>query len=270
MSELRDRLDAALAMARRDFLIFTSYRFRLVTMTMGSLFTLTLFHFLSRLVRAPGLESSGRYFAFVVVGLVIVEVLTSTMALPPVSLRQELVAGTFERLLVSPFGAVGGMAATLLFPFCLAAFAGVTTVILSTAIFGLSLDGGSAFLAIPYALLGALAFAPFGLVLLAMGLLVKQTVMGASFIVSGISLVAGIYFPISILPGWLRWASDVQPFTPATDLLRHALTGTALLHPAWLEMLKLVGFAAVGLPVALMAVRASVRRGRRSATILEF
>jgi len=57
---------------------------------------------------------------------------------------------------------------------------------------------------------------------LALGLLVKQTVMGASFIVSAISLVAGLYFPISLLPGYLRWASDVQPFTPAVDLLRHS------------------------------------------------
>jgi ABC-2 type transport system permease protein len=267
MTEL---LDASLAMAKRDLLIFFSYRFRLVTMTAGSLFSLALFHFLSRIVKAPGLETSGRYFAFVVVGLVIVEVLTSTMALPPASLRQELVAGTFERLLVSPFGAIAGIGATLIFPFCLAAFAGVVTIVLATAVFGLSLHGATVLLAIPYATLGALAFAPFGLVLLAMGLLVKQTVMGASFIVSAISLVAGVYFPISILPSWLRWASDVQPFTPATDLLRHALTGTALLHPAWLELLKLAGFAAVGLPVAVMAVRASVRIGRRSATILEF
>jgi ABC-2 type transport system permease protein len=257
-------------MFMRDLLIFSSYRFRVVTMTLGSLFTLSLFHFLSRIVKAPGLETSERYFAFVVVGIVIVEVLTSTLALPPTSLRQELVAGTFERLLVSPFGAVAGVAATLLFPFCLAALAGVLTLVMASLVFGLHLNGAHALLAIPYGVLGALAFAPFGLLLLSMGLLVKQTVMGASFIVSGISLIAGLYFPVSLLPGWLRWASDVQPFTPGVDLLRHAITGTALVHPAWLELLKLVGFAAVGLPVAFFAVTASVRFGRRSATILEF
>jgi hypothetical protein len=42
------------------------------------------------------------------------------------------------------------------------------------------------------------------------------------------------------------------------------------MHPAWLEALKLVGFAAVGLPLAFAVVTASVRVGRRSATILEF
>ena len=262
--------DAARGMFMRDLLIFSSYRFRVVTMTLGSLFTLSLFHFLSRIVKAPGLETSGRYFAFVVVGIVIVEVLTSTLALPPTSLRQELVAGTFERLLVSPFGAVAGVAATLLFPFCLAALAGLLTLVMASLVFGMHLNGANVLLAIPYGVLGAMAFAPFGLLLLAMGLLVKQTVMGASFIVSGISLIAGLYFPISLLPGWLRWTSDVQPFTPGVDLLRHSLTGTALVHPAWLEVLKLAGFAAVGLPLALTVVTASVRYGRRSATILEF
>ena len=41
--------------------------------------------------------------------------------------------------------------------------------------------------------------------------------------------------------------SEVQPFTPATDLLRHLLVGTPLEHPAAIELLKLVLFALVAL-----------------------
>ena len=77
---------------------------------------------------------------------------------------------------------------------------------------------------------------------------VQAGVHREQFIVAGIAIVGGLYFPIAVLPGWIRWASEVQPFTPATDLLRHLLVDTPLVHPAIVELLKLVGFTAVLLP----------------------
>jgi ABC-type multidrug transport system permease subunit len=73
-----------------------------------------------------------------------------------------------------------------------------------------------------------------------------------------------------VLPTWIRWASEVQPFTPATDLLRHLLVNTPLVHPAGVELLKLVGFAAILLPLGVVLLRASIRYGQRSGTIVEY
>ena len=44
---------------------------------------------------------------------------------------------------------------------------------------------------------------------------------------------------------------DVQPFTPAVDLLRHLLVGQPLRASAWGDVAKLVGFSAVLLPLGL-------------------
>jgi ABC-2 type transport system permease protein len=89
-------------------------------------------------------------------------------------------------------------------------------------------------------------------------------------IVTGLSLVAGLYFPIALLPGWIQWTSDVQPFTPAVDLLRHLLVGTPMHGSAGVAVLKLAAFAAVMLPVAILLLRAAVDRGRRKGTITEY
>ena len=59
----------------------------------------------------------------------------------------------------------------------------------------------------------------------------KQTNAGATFIVTGVTLLAGVYFPVALLPGWIEWASDVQPFTPALDLLRTRWSGRPRRHP---------------------------------------
>jgi ABC-2 type transport system permease protein len=100
--------------------------------------------------------------------------------------------------------------------------------------------------------------------------LLKQTNAGATFVMAGMTLLAGLYFPVTLLPAWIRWASDVQPFTPAVDLLRNVLVGTPLSDPFGVELAKLAGFAAVLLPLSLLVLRAAVRRSRRQGTIIEY
>ena len=46
-------------------------------------------------------------------------------------------------------------------------------------------------------------------------------------VITAIGLIAGFYFPVSLLPDWIRWTSNVQPFTPSVDLIRHCLAGHA-------------------------------------------
>ena len=98
----------------------------------------------------------------------------------------------------------------------------------------------------------------------------KRASAGAAFIVAGLSLVAGIYFPPSLLPDWIEWLSDVQPFTPAAELLRHLLLGTSMSGSVAVSLLTLVGFAVVMLPVAGLILNASIKHSRRNGTITEY
>ena len=116
MSRAR-RAAGAAAIVRRDFRTALSYRFRFVNGIFSAFFSLTLFYYVSRLVRVDQFASSDAYYGFVVAGLVILQVLQSTLVTPSTNVRTELVAGTFERLAVSPFGAVRAVAASTIFPF---------------------------------------------------------------------------------------------------------------------------------------------------------
>lgn len=270
MSDVALSARAGLAVMRRDFQILWSYRFQLVSTIFASFLTLTIFYYVSRLVRVGTFPSPDDYYAFVVVGIVILQILTSVLVGPPTVLRQELVAGTFERIVLSPFGAVGGVVSMLLFPVVVALATGSVAMLFAVAVFGVDLELSSAPLAIPAAVLGALAFMPFGVILGAMVLIVKQAAVGASFLLAGISLVAGFYFPTALLPGWIEWASDVQPFTPGVDLLRHLLLGSPLRESAWVEVGKLLGFSATMLPLSVLLLSLAVRFTRRRGTIIEY
>jgi ABC-2 type transport system permease protein len=119
-------------------------------------------------------------------------------------------------------------------------------------------------------ILVAMSLVPAALLLCASVLALKQRSSGSATVIALISLVGGFYFPVALLPGWLRWAADVQPFTPALDLMRHQLLGTPLTDSAWLELARVVGFTVVLGALALVALRAAVGHGRRTGNILEY
>jgi ABC-2 type transport system permease protein len=257
VSALIDEWQAISAVVLRDWRITLSYRTRFATHLLSLFFSLTLFHFISRLVHAASFTKSGAYFAFAVIGLITLQVLNSTLQVPQGALRGELVAGTFERFVLSPTGGVGGMLAMLVFPFLYALASGIAMLLFAGLAYGVHL-------------LGALSFAPFGVLFLSAVLLSKQSISGATFVVAGISLIAGLYFPVSLLPGWMRWLSEVQPFTPAVDLMRHVMVGTPLHHAALIDLAKVAGLTFVLLPASIWVLGKALRFSRRRGTILEY
>lgn len=270
MSRVKLHVRAALAVAERDFRIYRSYRLRAISQLLQILFTLTLFYYLSQLVRVGPFTGSHSYFAFAVVGLVILQVLTFTFSLLPGDLRQELVAGTFERVVVSPFGPLGGVISLTLFPLVISFVSGLLTVAVGAIVFGLPLAGWQALLAIPVGLLGELAFVPFALGLAGLVLCVKQAGAGAGYVVTLFSLIGGFYFPVSLLPGWIRWASDAQPFTPTVDLMRHLLVDSPLREDGALSLAKLAGSAILLLPLGVLVLRRAIEFSQRRGTIIEY
>jgi ABC-2 type transport system permease protein len=254
---------------RRDATLFASYRTQLVSQFIGPLFTIVLFYYISHIITAKTIHSPGGYFGFVIVGLVIVQILTISLGIMPVTVRQELVSGTIERFLVSAHGPINGILGTMLFPLASASLTGVLMLGLATVVFGLPL-AATAVLAIPVSLLGMLAFLPFAFILVALVMAFKQVTSVTQFVIAGIAIVGGLYFPVTVLPSWIRWASEVQPFTPATDLLRHLLVDTPLAHSALVDLLKLVGFIVVLLPASFASLRVAIRYGQRTGTIAEY
>ena len=142
---MRNWLDAAIGVVRRDAVIFLTYRTQVMTQVLGMLFQLTIFYFISQLLHSNRFGSPEAYFAFVVVGLAIVQALIITLGLTPAQVRQELVAGTMERFIVSAFGTTNGIVSMMVFPIISALVTGATMLALAALVFGLPLaiDGAS-------------------------------------------------------------------------------------------------------------------------------
>ena len=262
-------INAFLAVIRRDLYVYLSYRTRLVSQLLSSVFSITLFYYVSRLVHVSGFSSHSSYFGFVVVGLSLISVIYSCFSVPEL-IRQELVAGTFDRLLLSPFGAIRSVIAMTLFPMLYAYVVATLTLALGCVMYGLKLDWATVPLAIPVLFLILLAFLPFGILFASLTVAVKQGSVGTTWVIALLSIVGGLYFPVSLLPHWVQTTAKLQPFTAGTDLLRHLLVDSSLGESPRTSLLKLVGFAVVLLPASMLILERSIRLGQRRGTIIEY
>ena len=270
MSALAAAATGANAMFKRDFAIFVSYRGRLLMRLTTGFVSVALFYYISRLVSVRPFVSPDDYFAFVVVGIAITEVVISVLGTLPARIGQELYTGTFERLVVSPLGPVTGLVSMTMFPLLLAYLTAITSIAFAVIVFGMPLHWETVPLAIPAALLASVAFIPFAVFVGAAMMIFKQAASLGGLITTGLSFVAGFLFPIALLPAWIRWTSEVQPFTPAVELLRKLLVDTPMTQPAAIAVLKLLGFAVVLFPLAVLALKSAIRYAQQKGTVTEY
>lgn len=267
---VRAYLSATIGIVRRDAVIRASYRGTLLSTVVSVVFTLATFYFVSKLVHVPPFNTPSEYFAYTVVGIVVFGLIRSSLSIPT-NLRQELVAGTYERLVLSPFGGTAATVALMIFPILYALAMSLVELGVAVVVFGVKIQWDTAALAVPLALAGAFAFAPFALIFAAVTLAFKQA-PGQNAVLAVFALVSGLYFPVALLPWWLKWLSEIQPFTPTVALLRHVLIGFPL--PPGMSIpgaiAKLAGFIFVGIPIGVALVSRAGRYGRRHGTIIEY
>jgi ABC-2 type transport system permease protein len=88
----------------------------------------------------------------------------------------------------------------------------------------------------------------------------KGTQLG--FIAQGLMLVvSGVYYPVSVLPGWMQWISTISPATYALRGNRaQILDGDGL---AWTDVWPLLVIGALSIPIGLAIFRAGERYAKR-------
>ena len=156
----------------------------------------------------------------------------------------------------------------LLYSFVLAA----VTLGLGCAVFGLQLHWSTVPLGVPVMALALLAFLPFGLLFAALTVATKQGNVGTSWVIALISIVGGLYFPVSLLPEWAQTAAKLQPFTPATEVLRHLLVDSPMATSTrGARSRSWSASPAVLLPASRSSPSTSaIRFGQRRGTIIEY
>lgn len=255
-----------LAFADKDFRLARSYRFAFFA-SLGTIFwTLLTFRFISELVRPSFNTNDADYFGFVVVGIALASVLQSSATAASGAARQDQLQGTLEVLVTQPVSKTALGLGWCAYPTMQALVSGVLTLLISVPL-GFHLpnpDFGAAILVLA---LSALVFTSVGLLGAAIVLALQQGSQVINLVLSSMGFLAGALFPVEVMPGWLQALARLSPLTYSLRALRGAILSGRDVVALRVDLLLLAGFAAVLLPLSVLALTQSFNYARARGTL---
>jgi ABC-2 type transport system permease protein len=259
---------------RWELVELSKYRAHMLTRAVSFGFAVVSVYFFARFVGDSGnrhLERyGGDYLAFGLIGLVLSDLQHVGVSALAQRVRDAQLMGYLEAELATPAPEWMVLSAWPVYEFG-AALVRSTIYLTGAALFlGLDLGRarlGSALLALPLVLL---AFLGLGLLSAAATMLTRRSnplalVLGAASV-----FLAGVAYPVTVLPGWLQRVAALLPLTHALEATRLALlTGAsaAELAPS-LQGLAICG--AVTAPVGLALFVYALRRARRDGSLSHY
>ncbi|HYA63029.1 MAG TPA: ABC transporter permease [Candidatus Sulfotelmatobacter sp.] len=256
---------------QRDLRIASSYRSPFVLEIIEALFGAAMFYYVARFVDSPQLRQAlpqgTTYFAYSLVGFVFFDYLHAALDSFDRSLEEARDSGTLEPLLVTQVSLPVILVGSAFYPFVVTTLRIAVYLAWGAALFDFPL-GAANWLSVLVVLLATLlAFSGLGIFSAAYLLLFKRGNPSKWFFLGVSSVVGGMLFPVSILPGWLQVIARLNPVTYALDAMRAALLdGTTLSHMAR-PLLILLLFAALLLPGSVLAFSWSLRRTKITGTL---
>ena len=252
----------AWAFLLRDWRQETSYRVSFALSVFSALFGIVTFYFMGKMIGQDTVAAlkpyGGDYFAFALIGIAFQSYLQTALRSFSGQIRDAQVLGTLEVQLVTTTPASQVILFSSLFSFLWTSLRVVIYLLLGL-LFGLQLYASATPLALLILVLTVIAFASLGLISASFILAFKRgdpliwVFGGAS------ALLGGLYYPVSVLPDWLRAFSNLLPITWALEAMRRALLTGASFGELRTELLVLTLFAVIGVPLGLWIFSRALR-----------
>ncbi|MEE8640738.1 MAG: ABC transporter permease [bacterium] len=262
------------AFARRDFLNIASYRFSFVMGLASLLFYLLIFFFVSRVFTGLGSaylsRYGGEYFPFVIIGLAMQSLVSAGLGGLSQVIAREQYVGTLEPLLGRRGGEFRILAAASLSRYIVSSGRVVAYLVLGVVVFGVSFRFAGFPLFAAVAALTVAAYFGLGMLSAAFLLVFKQGNPINLFFGQLAVLLSGVYFPVEVLPDWLRAVAAFIPLTYALDVARSAVLGGAAAGPATKSIIILGAFAVGALAAGGAGFRWALSRAKRDGSMSQY
>jgi ABC-2 type transport system permease protein len=254
------------AFVRREIAAMGSYRMAFVMRLAGFALAAGSLFFLSRFVAAaanPHLASYGsNYLGFVVIGLLAAEFQQVGVSGLAQRIRVSQIMGTLEAEVATPASPWMVLGAPPIYEFGAAALRSAVYLLGARLLLGLDLSRANWWtVAVSLPLILA-AFSGLGLLAAGSTMLVRRMNPVALIIGSLSVFLSGVFYPVTVLPHWLRLVGKVLPLTHALAALRGALllgVGPAAVRG---PLVALLLFAAILAPVGAATFAYALRRAR--------
>ena len=259
------------AFVRRDLLVQWSYRLSFLTSFIGLFGGALIFYFVGKMVDPASIPTVGgkqvSYLEFAVVGMTLGGFVHLGLERVSAALRNEQLMGTLESLLTTPTSSQTIQIGSVLFDLIFIPLRMGRLLLLLALVFGLSLDAGG----VPQSLVLLAFFMPFvwglGILAAAITLTFRRGAGVVGLATAALTLVSGLYFPLTLLPNWLETASAANPLAIAATGLRDALLGGTGWGSIGNDILILTPLSIASILVGTIAFKLALTRERRLGTL---
>lgn len=266
-------LTKPLAFLKKDFLIEVSYRFSFVLQFASIFFSVVMFYFVAKLIGgADTVKNSlaaygGNYFSFVLIGIAFSNFLSVGLGSFSTSIRSEQMIGTLEAMLVTPTGLSNIIISSSQWNFAFTSLRVGVYLLLGGLFFGVDFSNAAVLPALAALLLTVVAFSSLGIISASFIMIFKRGDPIAWAISTSSTLLGGVYYPITILPDWLQTVSYLFPITYSLRAIRMSLLQGEGFSEVGGDLISLVVFSIITLPLSLLIFRYAVGRAKKDGSL---
>ena len=263
-------LRVAGAFLKRDARIAMSYRVGFALSLFGVLVNTLGIFFLSQTfggLTAPLLESyGGSYFGFAIVGVALTNFMAVGLSGMAGRIREGQMTGTLEIMLLSPNRLPTLLLGSTLWSHILAGIMLIPYAIAAIAL-GLNVAHVNLLVVAASLALALVSFNALGLLAASFVILIKQGDPVTWVVNTASVLLAGVFYPTSVLPDWLQGLGQLLPLTHALELVRRAVFHGEGFATLWPSFLALAVLTVVLLGLGLLATQVAIRVAQRDGSL---
>ena len=243
-----------LSFVRKDAIINMSYKPAFFMSIIGIVASSLTFFYISRLFKKPD------YFPFVLIGIAFTSYLNTALRTFSGRIREAQVTGVLEAMLVTPARTKEILAGMGGWGFLFTSFRVLVYILLGVLFFGVNLSNANIPAALLILFLSIICFSSFGIGAAGLILIFRRSEHLTWVIGAFTGLVSGTYFPIKILPIWIKMFSYIMPLTYSLRGIRGALLHGKSILELTTEILLLCIFIIILFPLSIKIFKKAVRK----------
>jgi ABC-2 type transport system permease protein len=213
-------------------------------------------------LRGPALA---RVILFLSIGALVWSYLSTVFEIISETITWERWEGTIEYTLMAPVSRLTHLVGTSLFGLAYSLLRTVLILGVLSLFFHIDLSHANLLSSLVVVVLSSFSFIGLGIMAAVLPLLYTERGAQMTYVISSaLLLVSGVYYPVSVLPGWMQVIGTVSPANYALVSIRGAVMNGRSVVELWPSVWPLLVIGAVTIPLGLAVFQRAERYAKRT------
>jgi len=263
-----------LAFIKKDLLIESSYKVAFLFNIFSVLVSILTYFFIDKLF---GQKMTGHlqefgvsYFSYVLLSMAFFSYIGVGLGAFYNRIQTEQVQGTLEAVLLTPTKITTILFSMILWNVIFATFNLAVYIGLGVFLFKINFSNINILSTVVILMLSIITFSSLGILSASFVMVFKRGNPVGWIINSLEGLIAGVYFPVTVLPGWLQVIARFFPVTYAIRAVELAVYRGFSVTRLYKEITLLIAFSVLLLPVSLAVFKYALTRAKKDASLIKY